>query len=403
MPWALPRTEPIRWSSNVYVRPSRKVSKEGFPPVPRIANRNAKLLRAAGPCFLLISVVAAATLATATASQGLPSTSPQPQDSSPLPSNAQAAPRVVDSVSHEGPFPLDNQQFTVVLHNKLLLDNSHRPPTAANSTSTLLRLEILDNQANSVYQETFPYNLDQGHFTQTLSASASLLRGTGGTALVIRFLERPGPSTVTKSPPTPLAKESWQVFGLVNGRLAPFGPVLPLGHGTDITVSGTLAAVMITNGIEVMPMASTAEVLAFRVWTGNFYALVPVRFDWPHGKWGEGQECYSTNTGTLTERGCLMPLEAAPQPLPPDADPVYVNLFEAPDGNVRNSITVGIGPDSHPEFLDMMAIVQWQSQGQRVECTFRTLWLRIRINGHEGWVQGQQAFAALGLPLTSPR
>lgn len=343
--------------------------------------------------------MAAATAAVSR--QLLPSASPPPESITSS-SSAQAEPRVIDNISREGPFPLDAQQFTVVLHNKLLLDNSHRPPTAANSTSTLSSLQILDGQGTSVYQESFPFNLDQGHFTPTFSGSASLLSGTGGTALVIRFLERPGPSPVTKSPPAPLAKESWQVFGLVNGHLVPFGAILPLGHGTDITVGGTLAAVMITNGIELVPMASTAEVLAFRVWTGNFYALVPVRFDWPGGKWGEGQECYTTSNGTLTERGCLMRLEASPQPLPIGADPVYVNLFEAPDGNVRNSLTVGLGPDSHPEFLDMMAIVQWQSEGQRVDCAFRNLWLRIRLNGKEGWVYGQEALDALGLPLTSP-
>lgn len=287
----------------------------------------------------------------------------------------------------------------------MIVENSSRPASDLSFTATLSRLEILDAQGNSVHQETFHYDVVQRRFAQTLSASASLLPGTGGVALVIRFLERSTPSQNADSPSAPLAslaKESWQVFGLVNGHLAPFGAVLPLGHGTDITVGGTLAAVMITGGIELLPMASTAEVLAFRVWTGNFYALVPVRFDWPHGKWGEGEECYATNNGTLTERGCLIHMAAIPEPRPPDADPVYVHLFEAPDGNLHNSLNIGISPDSHPEFLDMMAIVQWEAKGERVECSFRNLWLRIRINGKEGWVQGQQAFTALGLPLTSP-
>ncbi len=367
--------------------------------MPPITSRNIKLPRTLGPHFLLTLAIASVTTITTATPRAFSTAFPHLQQSSASLPNSPDDPRLTDTISREGPFPIDNQQFTVVLQDKVLLDHSTRPASATNSTTTLSRLQILDSQGNSVYQEAFPYNLDQGHFTQTLSASASSLRGMGGVALAIRFLERPPQSP---DAPSPMAKESWQVFGLVNGRLAPFGSVLPLGQGTDITVGGALAAVMITGGVELMPMASTAEVLAFRVWTGHFYALVPVRFDWQQGKWGEGEECYATNNGTLTERGCLMRLEAAPEPRPADADPVYINLFEAPDGNVTNSLNISISRDSRPEFLDMMAIVQWQSQGQRVECSFRTLWLRIRFNGKEGWVHGQQAFDALGLPLTSP-
>jgi hypothetical protein len=364
------------------------------------------LPRTARPVFpLALALVFAIPVTGAIAAvspPAFPTPFPPLQQSSTSPPATRDEPRLTDSVTREGPFPIGSLQYTVLLHGKAFLEDTSRPASASDSTATLWRLEILDAQKNSVYQETFPFSVDQGRFTRTLSASASLLRGTGGVALVIRFLERAAPSQNAESSSTPSAQESWQVFGLVNGHLAPFGPVLPLGRGTDITVGGALAAVMITNGIELMPMASTAEVLAFRVWTGHFYALVPVRFDWPHGKWGEGEQCYATNNGTLTERGCLMHLEAVPQSRPPDADPLYINLFEAPDGNTRNSLNIGITPDSRPEFLDMMAIVQWQSQGQRVECTFRNLWLRIRINGKEGWVQGQQSLAALGLPTTSP-
>ncbi len=368
----------------------------------RSASRYMVHPRTAKPLFPLALAIAATAAVAAVSPPAFPAPFPPPQQSSASSPTAPEDPSLTDLVSREGPFPLGSQQYTVLLHDKAILENTPRPASASDSTATVWRLEILDAQKNFVYQETFPYAVDQGRFTRTLSASSSLLRGTGGVALLIRFLERSDPSQSTESSSAAFAKESWQVFGLVNGHLAPFGSVLPLGQGTDITVGGALAAVTITNGIELMPMASTAEVLAFRVWTGHFYALVPVRFDWPHGKWGEGEQCYATNNGTLTERGCLMRLEAIPQSRPPDADPLYINLFEAPDSNTHNSLNIGINPDSHPEFLDMMAIVQWQSQGQRVECTFRNLWLRIRINGKEGWVQGQQSLAALGLPLTSP-
>lgn len=381
-------------------------SKEGGSlSVLQITGRNITFPRTGGslssPVLAIAATIAVATTAAAAvSSQDFSFSSPSIQEPSAASASTQASPPLTNIVSREGPYSLGNQQYTVMLQYSALLQNSSRLASAANSTSTLSRLEVLDAQGKSFYQETFPFAIAQRRFTQTLSASSSLLPGAGGAALVIRFIERPAPSPDAESP---LPKESWQVFGIVNGHLTSFGAVLPLGHGTDITVDGVVAAVMIKGGIEMMPMASTAEVLAFRVWTGHFYALVPVRFDWPNGKWGEGEQCYATNNGTLTERGCIMRMEAVPQPRPPDADTIYVHLFESPDGNLDNSLNVPISPEAHPEFLDMMAIVQWEAKGQRVACSFRNLWLRIHINGKEGWVQGQQAFDALGLPLAPPQ
>jgi hypothetical protein len=373
--------------------------------VQRITSRNIRFPRTGGflasPVLAIAGAIAAATTtAGAVSSQDSSFSPPSIQQPGAASAATQASPPLTNIISRDGPYPLGNQQFTVTLQYKALLENSSRPASAANSASTLSRLEILDAQGKSLYQENFPYTVAQRRFIQTLSASSSLLPGASGGALVIRFIERLAPSPDSEPP---LPKESWQVFGLVNGHLAPFGAVLPLGGGADITVGGVVAAVMIKGGIEVMPMASTAEVLAFRVWTGHFYALVPVRFDWPHGKWGEGEQCYATNNGTLTERGCIIRVEAVPQPRPPDADTIYVHLFESPDGDLDNSVNVPISPDAHPEFLDMMTIVKWGAKGQRVECSFRDLWLRIRLDGKEGWVQGQQAFDALGLPLAGPQ
>ncbi|MGB7281951.1 MAG: hypothetical protein WBE13_06805 [Candidatus Acidiferrum sp.] len=362
-------------------------------------SRNITLSRTAKPLAFITLVLVAAVAAAAVSPQALSSTPSPHWQSSASSDDPQTEPRLANTATREGPFTIGTQEYTVLLQDKELMEDPSHAQSSADSEATLWRLEILNARGNPVYQETFPYNIEQRRFKETLSASSSLLPGTGGIALVIRFLGRPAPSPDAKSP---VAKESWQVFGIVNGHLAPFGAVLPLGRGTDITVGGTLAAVMIKGGVELMPMASTAEVLAFRVWTGNFYAMVPVRFDWAHGKWAEGEECYATDNGTLRERGCIMPIKTVPEPRSPDADTIYVHLLEAPDGNLDNSLNVGISPDSHPEFLDMMAIVQWKAASQRVECSFRNLWLRIRIEDKEGWVQGQQAFDALGLPLASP-
>lgn len=304
-----------------------------------------------------------------------------------------------DAFTKLGPFTVADQPYTVLFHYKTLSESAS-PSTKF--TSTLSQLQILDAHGSSVHDQNFPYTVTQRRFTDTLTASASLLAGAGGAALVIRFLEQRVPSPGVAPD---FAKESWQLFAIVNGHLAPFGPVLPLGQGKNITVNGTMAAVMMRGGIAVMPIASTAEVLSFRAWTGNFYANVPVRFDWTNGQWGQGAQCYQTSSGTLTERGCIMPVEATPQPRSPDADTIYVQLFVAPDGNTDNLQNVPVSPDAQVEILEMQAIVDWNwdSRDQHVFCYFRSVWLRTRIDGNEGWVHGQDAFDALGLPLSSPQ
>lgn len=345
---------------------------------------------------LLLAAITATTLA-------LPATS----DAFQLPSGLAKPPKASagssqpsDSVTREGPFTIGNQQYTVLLDSKVVSGGVSTSARAATTQSTLASLQILDNHENSVYQESFSVVVSQQRFGSQLTASASLLPGDGGTALLIHFLDQPPPASGAAPE---FAKESWQVFATVNGHLAPLGPVLPLGHGSDITVGGALAAVMMKNGIAVMPLASTAEVLALRVWTGSFYALVPVRFDWSHGQWGDGQRCYQTTGGTATERGCIMRLEARPQPRSPDADTLYVRLFAAPDGNTDNLLNVPVSPSAQVELLESQAIVQWGVQDNRVTCALRDIWLRVLIDGQEGWLQGQDAFDALGLPLSNPQ
>jgi len=306
--------------------------------------------------------------------------------------------RLRDSVTRQGPFTVGNQRYAVLFQYKVLAERTSSGTPSANSSSTLSRLDILNARDNSIYHQEFPYTVTQNRLQEHLTASASLLNGTGGVALVIRFLDQPERTDA-------LAKESWQLFTLANGQLRPLGPMLPLGHGGDLTVGGVVTAVMMKGGIAVMPMASTAEVLALRVWTGNFYALVPVRFDWAHAQWGEGQQCYRNSNGTLTESGCIMPVQAVAKPRSSDADLPYVELFVGPDGNTEGSENIMITPSKRIEFLEMLALVRWRNegpQGQRVACTFEDLWLRTRIDGKEGWVHGQDAFDALGLPQASP-
>jgi hypothetical protein len=312
-------------------------------------------------------------------------------------SAAQAEPQPTDAVERQGPFVINDQQYTVVLHEKVLRANSS-PAGSERSSVTLAGLEILDASGHAAYQETFAVVLADGSFSQTLAASASLFAAEGGTAIVLRFIGQP---VFASGALGALAKESWQVFGLVKGQLTIFGAVLPLGQGADITVGGVVTGVTAKGGIVVVPLASTAEQLEFRAWTGNFYVFVPVRVDWLHGQWGEGEQCYELARGTLRERGCIMRVEAEREPRPGSSETAFVQLFAAT--NESESQQVAIRADSKVDFLEVLATVRWSTTDGRVVCSFDNVWLRTRIDGNNGWVHGNESFEALELPQKIPR
>ena len=260
----------------------------------------------------------------------------------------------------------------------------------ANFATTLTALEIRDANEAVAYQEGFPYEVQEGHFAQRLSAAASVLEGAGGRALVIRFVE--------ESAAAGGGRESWRVFGTVNGSLAPFPAPLPLGQSSS-TVGGVLTGVMVRGGIGVVPLASTAELLEFRAWTGHFFVYVPVRVDWQQGQWSEAQQCFELDGGSLSQNGCNLRVVATAQPR---GNGSIVTLRPEPADDPYTERHITPGPATTVEFLLARAVVNWESSGGRITCRFDDLWLRVRIGGNEGWVHSEADFAALGLPPASP-
>jgi len=307
---------------------------------------------------------------------------------SPAPPPQQASSEVlplIDAEQRLGVFAVSGQMYAVMAREK-----SISPASNAKFATTLAELEIRDANEAVVYQESFPYDVQEGHFTQKLSASASVFAGAGGSALVIRYLEEPAAAG---------DGESWRLFGLVNGKLAPFGAPLPLGQGSGTAVGGVLTGVMVRGGIGVVPLASTAELLEFRAWTGNFLVYVPVRVDWARGQWSEGEQCFELSGGSLRQKGCNVRIAVNAQPR---GDGSIVTLRAEPVDDRYNERHVSVGSATPVEFLLARAVVNWKGSGERITCRFGDVWLRVRIGGNEGWVHSEADFAALGLPAANP-
>ena len=57
--------------------------------------------------------------------------------------------------------------------------------------------------------------------------------------------------------------------------------------------------------------------------------------------------------------------------------------------------------NSKVEFLKARAVVRWSSVGDAMRADLSDLWLRVLIDDDtdkEGWIHGEEDFAAVGLP-----
>jgi hypothetical protein len=305
-------------------------------------------------------------------------------------------PPMEDSEQHLGPFSVSGQNFSVVLHEKRL-------PGAIDPrfAQTLSSVEIRDASCTVVYQKTFQFGIEEGKLERSLKASARLLSGKYFTGVLISYRLKLGIGEDA---------EAWQVFGYQDGRFKPqdakfriFDKPKRADYGTNTSAEMQLVT---PNGVVTKPMVPEGEIFEIRVWTGNFYLILPVGVDFAHGKLTPGKRCAGTGGSRpgMHEIGCDMRVEADSKPL--EAEMTFLRLFNGepgrPDqGEARHLV---LDKNSKVEILKANAFVDWGLSGDLMQVAFRDLCLQVRIDGDDqkmGWIQSDEDFAAIGLPSRS--
>jgi hypothetical protein len=286
-----------------------------------------------------------------------------------------------------GPFAIAGQNYEVVMHEKRLANVSDPVPV-----TTLAALEIRDAAGNVVYQKAFPLAIEQGRFARAITASAQLASGKTGAGLVLLYRElgTPGKTNAFQS------GEFWQLFGLVNGKLAPLGKPSPIG---ERAANGPYMGVIMSAANGRMSVISQPDEIEIRAWTGNFYVFVPLRVDWNHGGLAAGQRCMEMVGGGMQETGCDMRVDALRNP--PADEFTFVRLFTEARENMGNAEHVVIQKDSKIDILGARAITTWNETGDLIQPVFSDIWLHVRIGNREGWIHGAEDLAAAGLPVGS--
>jgi hypothetical protein len=284
-----------------------------------------------------------------------------------------------------GPFTIGGESYSVIVYETHDGANGNRQ-----LVGTLPRVEITDATGRVVYEKSFaPTTV--GPPPSTMSLSARLVTGNTGTGLVLSYREQT--ATAMGVPDT---RESWQLFGHVNGALTRLGTPTPVGGATAAPFMGVMMR-SVNGRVVVTRQPDTFEL---RAWAGAFYVMVPLRVDWTHGGLGVGERCVEMFAGTLKDIGCDLRVEATSTPL---LDPYgFIRMFSEPHDNFGQPDHVVIPRGQAVDILGARAITNWRDEDERTRPMFADIWLHVRTANHEGWIHGDDDFAAVGVPVRTP-
>jgi hypothetical protein len=236
-------------------------------------------------------------------------------------------------------------------------------------------MEIRDSGGSAVYKRAFPLQAETDTFSDAWDVAAKVINNGNGTGLLINYSLDAEPSDTTPEETT-----WWQLFGVVNGEFRPFsGPLAVEGDLVDLH-SGTLD---------------------FRVWAHRASVIFPLRIDWMQGR-------------LIPERNCVvLPCEfkAIPKEVSYREDLTFVRLCAAPD-QCGNRERVIVKKESSVEVLLCRVPVHWKegnangpspdnkdamNDAGEITVPEQDLWVKVRIDGKEGWLHDEEDFMSLGM------
>lgn len=316
--------------------------------------------------------------------------------SSPAPSSSSSsAPATADKNAPVKLVAADSSQsFTIAEHTFRLLKHVQRIESVPGKTAdeTVEWWELRNSKDQVVYREQYGFNVVNGGFDFTVSLTASSFATKEGAGIVVQRGDEPS---------DPLSGGSVQVFGYKYGRdkygvdeslFGSFGPPIWVeGDYLGIDTDTSRPKPTLPPGVTMMTMD---DILKFKVWTGNFFIMYPVRINWITGQLEPRWRCMETTSKGRTGR-CSYPVEVEAHR---GGEATFVRLFpEADDGFTPKHVV--LQPETKVEFLEARVQIDWGGDAKAI--TFGVngdMWLKVRIDGEEGWIHSEEDFEAVGLP-----
>ena len=328
----------------------------------------------------------------APAPQAQPQSPPQNAGTdTPAPATPQAAPETnaakpestanLIASDQEQTFLVAGQSFRLLIHSQTI---------PATKDRTVEWWELRDAGERVVYRQSYPVAVQNGEFDGTVDITGSALVGKGGSGILIHGWNLP-------SDPE---DGGWiQVFGFTYGpnNQAVFGP-----FGPPISIEGEFLGVE-AHSYGPTPVASNAatqavtkDILKFRLWTGNFNIVYPVQINWNTGRLQPEWRCPENTSKGSVDR-CRYELMMKEQDQTRTGQ-TFVRLFPEADGGWVPKHVI-VQPQSKIEYLEAKATVAWNETADSISFNINEdVWVKVRIDGVEGWIHGEEDFDAVGHP-----
>ena len=298
-----------------------------------------------------------------------------------------------ESEKQLGSFSIAGQNYTVELRTRKVQEES-----AGEGGDTVVAMEIRDAAGAVQYQRTFPYVKATEDLFESWSVSAFPLTGTNGAGLLVSYDDYFEPSAPEEEP------TGWfQIFGVLGGKLAPFGAPLEIQGGLLDEYAGGQAYKAARS------LSAQVDEVDFKMWTGHCRIIFPIRVDWNKGKLTPAQDCVMSAGESSV--GCQY--KVVPEPQLYASDITFVRLWANPDeksGAPQNTV---VKKNSKVDLLTALVATKWvegnpagpanakgpmDDAGSLGVDTGADLWIKVRIDGKEGWIHSEEDFRSLGLP-----
>jgi len=280
-----------------------------------------------------------------------------------------------------GPFLVTARQgYTVVLHGlRLKWPESAHHKFDIDSDQTMQSFEIKDANGQVVYRET----LNDKAETWSLSIGASMVAGKTDRAILLHWESLPS---------APDSCSMYQFFGLVNGKFQPLGDAFC----DTLEFAGDQSPLSGAHVIKLKEDPEThIEYFNSLHWTGNVHLVIPWRINFIVGK-------ILPTLWTVRKRGHEPPLceVGVRADRVPQSGMTFIRLSGEPEWSPQHVI---VKHDSKVEFLSAALPCHPGQYGlPRLDLSEASLqhdlWLRVRVDGREGWIHEEEDFEAIGLP-----
>jgi hypothetical protein len=272
-----------------------------------------------------------------------------------------------------GPFSLSGQNYYVVLEEK-----KRAPGSTGESGTTVVSMEVRKSSGEVEFRRTFPYSPDSDSFSDAWSVSAALIKGSQASGLLISYDVDSEPSA-----PEPESTSYWQLFGIAGGKLKAFS--------APISVQGD----------RLSDADSTSDTLEFKVWAHHFRVVFPFHVDWAQGVLSPAQHC---------DGACQY--KVLPEDLSARGDLTFIRVCDKAGQACESPERVIVKRDSRIEVIAAQLDARWSVGSSGPQTTSadslsdageivipEDVWLKVRVDGKEGWIHDDEDFRALGLPF----